>query len=206
VSAYAMNSLQIGAIPAGTIESYLMGKCVPVSVSELDDIDVLVRTHRARLLRFATYATGDPDLAETITQDTLLRAYTNRDSFRGESSVKTWLTGIAINVMRDHVRTKKYKFWKQVKSSSIDVQEVSSFIAADGLNPEGVLLAREKVKHLSHVLKTLSKNQRTIFLMKFSEDMSVNEISEVLGMAANTVRTHLQRALKAVRSQLGGAI
>lgn len=205
MSAYAMNSFQMGAIPVGAIESCLMGASMAATVSELEDVDALVRTHRARLLRFATYATGDPDLAETIAQDTLLRAYNNRGSFRGESSVKTWLTGIAINVMRDHVRTRKYKFWRQVKSSSIDVGEVSSFIAADGLNPEGMLLAREKVKHLSRVLETLSNNQRTIFLMKFSEDMSVNEISEVLGMAVNTVRTHLQRALKAVRGQLGGS-
>jgi RNA polymerase sigma-70 factor (ECF subfamily) len=172
-------------------------------ISELDDIDELVRVHRARLLRFATYTTGDPDLAETITQDTLLRAYNAREGFRDESSVKTWLTGIALNVIRDHLRTKKYKFWRQVKSSAIDVNDMASFIAAGGSNPEAQLLAKEKVKRLSKAIETLSQNQRTIFLMKFSEEMSVGEISEGLKMPASTVRTHLHRALKAVRSQLG---
>jgi RNA polymerase sigma-70 factor (ECF subfamily) len=175
-------------------------------ISELDDIDALVRTYRARILRFVACSTGDPDLAETITQDTLLRAYNNRESFRGECSINTWLTGIAINVIRDHLRTKKYRFWRKVKTSAIDVHEMASFIPANGSSPEGQLLAREKVQRMYQVIETLSYNQRTIFLMKFSEEMPVNEISEVLGMSVNTVRTHLHRALKAVRIQLGATI
>jgi RNA polymerase sigma-70 factor (ECF subfamily) len=175
-------------------------------LSELDDIDTLVRTYRPRLLRFVTYSTGDPDLAESITQDTLLRAYNGRENFRGECSINTWLTGIALNVTRDHLRTEKYKFWKQVKSTAIDVHEMASFIPAHQSDPEGQLLAKEKVKHLSKVLETLSYNQRTIFLMKFSEEMPVNDISQVLGMPVVTVRTHLHRALKAVRTQLGATL
>jgi RNA polymerase sigma-70 factor (ECF subfamily) len=80
---------------------------------------------------------------------------------------------------------------------------MSSFIAADGLNPEGLLLAREQLKHIARALEKLSRNQKTVFLMKFSEEMTVAEISEVLAMPVKTVRTHLHRALKSVRSQLG---
>jgi RNA polymerase sigma-70 factor (ECF subfamily) len=77
------------------------------------------------------------------------------------------------------------------------------FIPTEGSNPEGQLLAREKVKQMFQIIETLSYNQRTVFLMKFTEEMPVNEIGEVLGMPVNTVRTHLHRALKAVRRQLG---
>jgi len=169
-------------------------------------MDSLAHTYRARLVRFVTYSTGDPDLAETIAQDTLLRAYNGRETFRGECSINTWLTGIAVNVTRDHLRTERYKFWKQVKTRGIDVQEVASFLAADASSPEDHVLAREKVKRVSQVLETLSHNQRTVFLLKFSEDLSVNEISEVLGMSINTVRTHIHRALKVMRSELGAEI
>lgn len=200
----AANSARLGTIPLGGVESGLTERVGPIS--ELDDIDALVRTYQARLLRFVTYSTGDPDLAETITQDTLLRAYNSREKFRGECSINTWITGIAVNVIRDYLRTERYKFWKQVKSSAIDVQEMASFLPSAGLNPEGQVLAKEKVRQLSEILKTLSHNQRTIFLLKFSEDMHVNEICEVLGMSVNTVRTHLHRALKAVRSHLGAGI
>lgn len=200
----AASACLMDTLPCAAIKSYMPERVRPIS--ELDDIDALARTYWARLLRFATYSTGDPDLAETIAQDTLLRAYNGRESFRGECSVNTWLTGIAIHVIRDHQRSSRYKFWKRVKSAAIDVQDVAAFIPAGGSSPESQLLAKEKVKHLTQVLETLSHNQRTVFLMKFSEDMAASDISKILGMSESTVRTHLHRALKAVRSQLGASV
>jgi RNA polymerase sigma-70 factor (ECF subfamily) len=204
VGTFGTSSIHLGTIAHGILESSRAESSERARpISELDDIDGLVKRYRARLLRFATYATGDVDLAESITQDTLLRAYNGRDKFRGECSVNTWLTGIAVNVIRDHQRTMRYKFWKRVKSNALDINEMASFIAVEGLNPEGQMLATEQVKHLAAVLETLSHNQRTIFLLKFSEEMSVDEICTTLGMTNATVRTHLHRALKAVRGQLG---
>ena len=191
-------------VPCGKIESRLEERTGPIS--ELDDIDGLVSTYRARLLRFVTYSTGDLDLAESVVQDTLLKAHENRAKFRGECSVSTWLTGIAINIARSHLRRGRYKFWKRVSASAVDVQEFASFLPSAGISPEGHQLAREKVRQLTQILETLSHNQRTIFLMKFSEEMSVNEIGEALEMNLATVRTHLHRALKAVRSRLGDQI
>ena len=182
-----------GNTPEGTI------------IHELDDIDALVKTHRARILRFVTFSTGDPDLAESITQDCLLKAYNARASFRGESSVNTFLTSIAINLIRDHQRTEKFKFWKKARASAVDVNDVAAFIKAEGTTPEAQLIARQKVARLATVLETLSPNQRTVFLMKFSEEMDLQDISQSLNMPINTVKTHLHRALKSVRSQLGAS-
>lgn len=173
------------------------------AITELDDIDVLVRNYRGRILRFVTYSTGDPDLAETITQDCLLKAYNARESFRGDSNLNTWLTSIALNLVRDHQRTLKFKFWRQARATAIDVTDVQSYIAGTHSSPEAQLIAKEKVASLSTVLETLSLNQRTIFLMKFSDEMELSDISRAMDMPVNTVKTHLHRALKAVRSQLG---
>ena len=176
----------------------------PRTLTELDDIDALVKNHRPRLLRFVTFSTGDPDLAETIVQDCLLKAYNARASFRGDSSVNTWLTSIAVNLVRDHQRTQKFRFWKQARASAIDVTDVASFIASEESGLEARLIARQKVAELSKIIETLSFNQRTIFLMKFSDEMELSEISAAMKMPVNTVKTHLHRALKAIRSQLGG--
>lgn len=199
-----LSALRIASVRRSRIESPVTERTEVIS--ELDDIDELVRLHQARIRRFVMCSTGDPDLAETITQDTLLRAFRGRENFRGDCTVNTWLTGIAINVTRDHLRSGRYKFWKQVKTTAIDVHEMASLLPAQSVSPERRMLAQERVKELYGVLETLSYNQRTIFLMKFSEEMSVDEISEILGMAVNTVRTHLHRALKAVRSKLGAKI
>ncbi len=199
-----LSSLPIASARRPRLESAVAKR--GVVISELDDINELVRLHQARIRRFVTCSTGDPDLAETITQDTLLRAFRGRESFRGDCSLSTWLTGIAINVTRDHLRSGRYKFWKQLKATAVDVHEMASFLPSEAVSPERRILAKERIKELYAVLEGLSYNQRTIFLMKFSEEMSVDEISEILGMAVNTVRTHLHRALKAVRNKLGAKI
>ena len=190
--------------PAKDVPRPWPAEALPHKVTELDDIDALVKNHRPRLLRFVTFSTGDPDLAETIVQDCLLKAYNARASFRGDSSVNTWLTSIAVNLVRDHQRTQKFRFWKQARASAIDVTDVASFIASEESGLEARLIARQKVAALSEIIETLSFNQRTIFLMKFSDEMELSEISAAMKMPVNTVKTHLHRALKAIRNQLGG--
>ena len=81
-----LSRLDMGSDAALRIESLGAGDRDD-AISELDDIHELVKLHQARIRRFATYSTGDPDLAESITQDTLLRAYRGRDKFRGDCSV-----------------------------------------------------------------------------------------------------------------------
>lgn len=171
-------------------------------ISELDDIDVLVKTYRARILRFVTFSTNDPDLAETITQDCLLKAYNARANFRGDASVSTWLTSIAVNLIRDHQRTRKFKFWRQAKASAVDVSDVASFVASDETTAEAQLIAKQQVARLATIIQDLSFNQKTVFLMKFSDEMELQQIAEAMKMPINTVKTHLHRALKAVRARL----
>ena len=111
MAASAIGTFEMGRVPETGIQSSVTEGAR--HISELDDIDGLVRNYRARLLRFVAYSTGDPDLAESIVQDTLLKAYNGRESFRGDSSVGTWLTSIAIHVMRDQQRGQRFKFWEK---------------------------------------------------------------------------------------------
>lgn len=174
-------------------------------ISELDDIDALVRTHRARLLRYVSFSVGDEDLAATIVQDCFLKAYTKRDQFRGDSSVSTWLTSIAMNLIRDHLRTRKLQFWRKAAKTSVDVMELAPVLPGRGSSPEAQILAREKAAAVGTALESLSLNQRTVFLMRFSEEMELAEIAKATGMTLNTVKTHLHRAVRAVRERVGEA-
>ena len=180
--------------------------CVPVetTLSELGDIDALDRVYRPRLLRFVAYSTGDMDLAETIVQDCLLKAYNGRESFRGECSVNTWLTHIALNLIRDRQRTQKFQFWRKVHKTAPDLSEMAGLLPSRDSSPESQMLAHERAMQVSAILETLSPNQRSVFLMRFLEEMDLQEISQATGMQINTVKTHLHRAVKAVRLKLGG--
>lgn len=174
------------------------------ALTELDDIEALDRIYRSRLLRFVAYSTGDQDLAESIVQDCLLKAYRGRESFRGDCSVYTWLAHIATNLIRDHQRTRKFQFWRKVQRTAPDLAELSGFLPSRESSPERQMLARERAQQVTTALESLSVNQRTIFLMRFIEEMELQEICQATGMQISTVKTHLHRAVKAVRAKVGG--
>jgi RNA polymerase sigma-70 factor (ECF subfamily) len=108
--------------------------------------------------------------------------------------------------MRDHLRTRKFQFWRRLQKTSPDLSEVSSVLPSRESSPESQLLARERARQVSLALDTLSVNQRTIFLMRFIDEMELHEICQATGMHNSTVKTHLHRAVKAVRSKLGGSL
>jgi RNA polymerase sigma-70 factor (ECF subfamily) len=174
------------------------------TLTELNDIEELDRMYRSRLLRFVAYSTGDQDLAETIVQDCLLKAYRYRESFRGDCSVYTWLAHIATNLVRDHQRSRKFQFWRNVQKTAPDLSEMSSLLPSGQSSPESQMLARESAQMVSVALETLSVKQRTVFLMRFIEEMELQDICQATGMRISTVKTHLHRAVKAVRLKLGG--
>jgi len=170
--------------------------------TELDDMDALVRNYQARILRYVMYSVQDSDLAETITQDCFLKAWMGRESFRGECSVSTWLISIAGNLIRDRLRTNKSRFWRRFQRTAADVDELATVLAGSTPSPLTALLAHEQAGKVQQALETLSPNQRSIFLMRFSEEMDLAEIASATKMNLNTVKTHLHRAVTAIRAQL----
>ena len=175
------------------------------TASELDDMETLVRTYRPRLLRFVAFSVGDADLAESITQDCFLKAYNARDRFRGDCSISTWLTSIAVNLIRDHQRLQKFRFWRQARATAIDITEAANFLPSHESSPESRLLVKEKAAQVYASLQNLSPNQRTVFLMRFAEELELSEIATITNIPVNTVKTHLHRALKSVRTQVRAA-
>jgi RNA polymerase sigma-70 factor, ECF subfamily len=187
------------AVTAGILRTHERERVI----AELEDIDTLVRTYRARLLRFVAFSIGDEDVAASIVQDTFLKAWSARESFRGDCTIKSWLTSIALNLVRDHQRIRKFQFWRKAESSAVDILDAAAFLPSSERSPEARILARERAKQVAAVLENLSFRQRTVFLMRFQEEMDVAEIAVALNMPANTVKTHLHRAVHAVRERLG---
>lgn len=173
------------------------------AATELDDIDLLVHRHGARLLRFVAFSIGDQDLAQSIVQDCFMKAYNARENFRGDCSVQTWLNRIALNMILDHQRTRKFRFWRSFRKTAVDITEIASILPSKASTPEKDFLRRERAAQVAKALESLSFNQRTIFLMHFQEGMNIPEISSAIDMSVNTVKTHLHRAVKAVRAKIG---
>ncbi|HKO19573.1 MAG TPA: sigma-70 family RNA polymerase sigma factor [Acidobacteriaceae bacterium] len=167
----------------------------------LDHIDTVVALYQPRIYRFLLGTLRDHDAAETLTQETFLRAWNARDSFREDCSIVTWLTRIALNLARDHTRTGRFRFWKRASTSAVEASEVASFLPSGESSAESHLIAREQVAGIWNSVGKLSQRQRSIFLLRFMDEMEIPEIATATGLPLGTVKSHLYRAIAAVRAQ-----
>jgi RNA polymerase sigma-70 factor (ECF subfamily) len=170
----------------------------------LDDLDSIVALYQSRVFRFLLVQLRDRDAAETLTQETFLRAWTARASFREDCSIATWLIRIALNLARDHTRTNRFRFWKHVSASAVDVADVAASVPARGGSAETHLIAQQQVALIWETVAELTDRQRTVFLLRFLEEMEIPEIATVTGLPLGTVKSHLYRAINAIRTRHNG--
>ncbi|HVZ84409.1 MAG TPA: sigma-70 family RNA polymerase sigma factor [Terracidiphilus sp.] len=163
----------------------------------------LVTSHRPQIYRFLLASTRDPDLAETLTQECFLKAHRNWASFRGDSTAMTWLMRIAINLQKDHWRNRRAQFWRLTRTNAVDAAEASDWLPSGESSQEQRLLAQERVKQVWRAVDTLSERQRTVFLLRFVEELELSEIAQATGLSEGTVKAHLSRALMRVRTEAG---
>jgi len=174
--------------------------------TSLDNIDSIVALYKPRVFRFLLATLRDHDAAETLTQETFLRAWNARQSFREDCSVSTWLMRIALNLARDHTRTGRFRFWKRVATTAVEASEVASSLPSRQGSAETHLIARQRVENIWGTVGRLSQRQRSIFLLRFMEEMEIPEIAAATGLPLGTVKSHLYRAIDAVRAQHSDAL
>ena len=168
-----------------------------------EEFDALVQRHQRRVHRFLLMLVRDAEEADNLTQECFLRAYQNLGSFRGESSLETWLLRIAANLARDHGRNRKVGFWKRLLGlDGEDEDGAAQHVPSGQASPEQILLAREDVRAVCEAANQLSQQQRAVFLLRFVEEMELSEIAAALDLQVGSVKTHLFRALQNVRSKL----
>jgi len=184
-----------------TFPSTVLNLGADTRATPLDDLETVVALYQSRVFRFLLATLRDRDAAETLTQETLLRAWTARASFREDCSVGTWLIRIALNLARDHTRTGRFRFWKHISATAVDVNDVSASVPNREGSAEAHLIARQQVKLIWETVADLSPRQRAIFLLRFLEEMEIPEIASVTGLPLGTVKSHLYRAINVIRTR-----
>jgi len=164
--------------------------------SGLEDFDLLMRAEQQRIYRILLAMLPDPDTAESLTQECFFKAYKQRGGFRGECSLRTWLVRIAVNLTRDHLRNRRWQFWRKVADSPLRDPDAITHPQA---SPERALLAQEELAAVWSAVHQLPPRQRTIFALRFIEDMTIEEIAESTSLRPGTVKAHLFRAVGALR-------
>jgi RNA polymerase sigma-70 factor (ECF subfamily) len=170
------------------------------SPPDLDDFDSLVHAFRPRVLRFVLASLRDPDTAENITQECFVRAFKARGQFLGKSALLTWLMQIATNLIRDHESSGRARFWKKSLRSDVTVADLGNWVDHRQASPEALAAMKEQMTAIWNAAGNLPSRQRTVFLLRFVEEMELLEIAAVTGMKEGTVKSHLFRALQTIRA------
>jgi RNA polymerase sigma-70 factor (ECF subfamily) len=152
----------------------------------------LVERHAPALARFAV-SLGHRSEVDEVVQDTFVRAFSSLDSFRADSSLRTWLFTIERRLILDRRRAERRR---RDDSAIDDGDAVTEFDALDGL------VADEAESRVRLAVERLSKLQREVFLLRVNEGLSYKEIAEVVGSTEGAARVHYHNAMRAVKESL----
>jgi len=165
----------------------------------MEDFEEIVRQHQRRIYRIFVSLLHNPDEADMLTQECFLRAYSRRNGFRGDARPGTWLLRIAVNLARDHLKSRRQGFWRRLlrgrESEAQSVRDVRR-------TPEDTILDGERVAAIWIAVEDLPVRQRTVFTLRFAEEMSLGEIANAMNVQEGTVKAQLASAVHAVQRRL----
>jgi RNA polymerase sigma-70 factor (ECF subfamily) len=178
-----------------------------VLAGDQDAFRVLVDRHSRNVFRLAYRMTGSEQDAEDVVQETFLRAYRKLGQFESRANFGTWLYRVTVNCALDYLRLRERrdKGIQAAPASSSDGQETAdaALTAPTGEpSPERVVLGAELGRKLASALAELSPHERTAFVLRHFEGMSIEEIARILGLRQGATKNTVFRAVKKLRLAL----
>ena len=152
----------------------------------------LVERHAQAIARFVA-SLGERDEVEEVVQDTFVRAFGSLDSFRGESTFRTWLLTIARNLLRDRQRGRKRA------KLQVEIRDDVLVSSSDALERT---VAAETEQRMRDAVETLSPMQRAIFTLRVTEGLSYKEIAIAVGSTEGAARVHYHNAMRVIREKI----
>jgi len=153
------------------------------------NMEEMIARYGDGILRLCLLYLGDRQLAEDAFQETFVKAWRRKDTFRGESSIKTWLSRIAVNTCRDMLRRGWFRLMKRS-------EPIESLFALAAPQEEARADVRDAVL-------ALPGKYREVIVLYYDQEMTLKEIAETTGMTVNSVSTRLRRARALLRKALG---
>ncbi|AIE58689.1 RNA polymerase sigma factor SigW [Bacillus methanolicus] len=162
----------------------------------------IVELYKDKVFQLCYRMLGNRHEAEDIAQEAFIRAYVNINSFNINLKFSTWLYRIATNLCIDRIRKKKPDYYLDAEVLGSDGLTMYSQIAADTALPEEELQSLELQETIQKEISKLPEKYRTVIVLRYIEELSLNEISEILDLPLGTVKTRIHRGREALRQQL----
>src|SRR6266702_3349312 len=163
-------------------------------------LDQLIEMYQHRLLRYLLFLTGKREVAEDLFQETWMRVLLRGGQYNGKARFDTWLFTIARNLVIDLSRKRTMASLDEMCDTTDDGRAFE--IAADGPSPLEQFQSREDRAEVSEVLLKLEANYREVLVLRFHEEMSLEEIASVTKAPLSTVKSRLYRGLVALKPEI----
>lgn len=168
-----------------------------------DAFRTIIQRYNQRLYRMARSILKNDSEAEDAVQEAYISALTHLASFRGDSSLSTWLSRIVINEALGRLRTQRPNVDLATFEETRAAADIIPFPLASKLDdPERTMAQRQLLQLVEQATDNLPDVYRIVFTARIIEGMSVEDTAEVLGLRPETVKTRLHRARRLVREQL----
>ncbi len=168
---------------------------------EREAFEMLVERYKQKAYRIAYDFTRDREEAKDLSQDAFLRAFTNLKGFNLRSTFYTWFYRILVNLCLDYRRRKGRVSWEPFDDKAeqaINKNETFGSISSPDQNAS----AKEISLKVGVALETLPPKQRTAFLLRNHQGLSIRDIAKVMQTAEGTVKVHLHRAVATLKHRL----
>jgi RNA polymerase sigma-70 factor (ECF subfamily) len=166
-----------------------------------DLLDALIEQYQHRLLRYLVHLTGERDTAEDLFQETWIRVLEKGHQYDGKSRFVTWLMTIAHNVAIDHLRKRRPASLDEMR----DTEDAAPFEpVAESPSPFDNVAAMEDGARIQAALEQIAPVFREVLVLRFQEQMKLEEIAKLINIPLATVKTRLYRGVNALRPALRG--
>jgi len=168
------------------------------------DFGAWMASEQRRVFALCHRLLQDPDEADSATQDSFLKAYQamRKEDARELDDPARWITRIAVNSCLDRLRSRKWQFWRKRPRTSQDEGVALALIRSTAPEAEDRYFAGQISSRLEAALDRLSARQRAVFTLRHYDDLSLDEIGELLGLDVGTVKAHMFRAVSKLRGEL----
>lgn len=161
----------------------------------------LVRRYMQKAFHTAFGFTRDAESAKDLSQDAFLKAFSRIKQFDGRSSFYTWFYRILINLCLDHARRNRKVAWQSLDDRSHAPHEQQQLVDSR-FRPEQAAIAGEATRRASETLHAMPNKQRTAFMLRNDQGLSIADVAKVMKTTEGTVRVYLHRAVTALRQSL----
>ncbi|HTH53734.1 MAG TPA: RNA polymerase sigma factor [Edaphobacter sp.] len=163
-------------------------------------LDQLIEQYQHRLLRYLLFLTGRRDVAEDLFQETWMRVLVRGAQYNGKARFDTWLFTIARNLVIDLSRKRTMSSLDEMNENDEDDRPFE--VATGGPSPLEQFTSREDSAEVGQVLLTLDTAYREVLVLRFYEELSLEEIAGVTRAPLSTVKSRLYRGLASLKPEL----